>query len=686
MKSTHSHLIREQNEMTESPIIPRSLSQQFLQTEQQGQSYTTVTRQQMAGSATVMNTGSTPTYAFPVPPLSARPSQESIGFFPACVMGNITQTGVPMGMRNKIPEPPSVPMTYSPATTIATTMATTTPISPSPSLFPLPPAPPGIVASPATISPVSPFSHHRRDSEHTIITATPAPRPVSSVYSQSTFAGANSSPRTPTLPSWDATLPGLKAPSSSYINHARSSTTIGIPLQQQTTNQEFFIEPLRINQPASQPTQPQPQETNQNIEVRIQVPRLRSPSLPGRRRTLSNAAHGDLSLFPSPREYNPIPLNNLPLTQPSPPLIHQPPKPVFAPMSYEGGDWPLPSQPFNTGPASRGSNASSSTLIPRTLERPYYNTNSNPNTPTPTKVGFITSTNGHKSSLATEGTEEPSSPTSPRTSLADSRTPIYGPGERSRFGEDFEHERTVEEGRYAGARGDYGNVEIKRPVTGGGRKRLRWIIILAVVVFLLVVVGVAVGVVFGMKGKWCDPYHVGRCSLPPGAYPDHIRGGHRIPLLNAYENYTINWRTNDPDVPTLVEWQGVGWVKNFTGTGFIFNASEILNSLPNATSRHEAWLAASRPTFFLFGKPPDPKARVTIKYGSDWFRVGNIDNIGEYMHAQREIEYNVWKKGVGLGVGLGVPALLVVTALVTWKLCKKSMKRAEKTEMEASAQ
>ncbi|KAI1263814.1 hypothetical protein F5Y18DRAFT_392806 [Xylariaceae sp. FL1019] len=504
MKSSHYNLSREESEMTESPIIPRSMSQQYLQPEQLGELYTVMTRQQIDGSAGVMGAGSIPTYAFPVPPSPAKPSQESTAFFPACVMGNITQAGVPKGLRNKIPEPPIVPMTYSPATTIATSMATTTPVSPSPSLFPLPPAPPGIVTSPATVSPVSPFSHHRRDSEQTIRTTTPAPRPVSSIYSQSTFAGSTNSPRTPTLPSWDATLPGLTAPSSSYTNHARTSTTIGIPLQQQQPSQEFSIEPLRINPQASQQQPPQPRDSNQNIEVRIQVPRLRSPSIPGRKRALSNAPNGDLSLFPSPREYNPIPLNTLPPSQPSPPLMHQPPKPVFARISYEGGDWPLPSQPFNTaisGPASRGSNTSSSTIVPRILERPYHSNKSNPNTPTPTKAGFVTNMNAHKSSLATERTEEPSSPTSPRTSLADSRTPIYGHGERSRFGEDFARELTVEEGRYGSAGGDYGNVELKRPVTGGGRKRLRWIILLAVVIFLLVIVGVIVGVVVGLKGS-----------------------------------------------------------------------------------------------------------------------------------------------------------------------------------------
>ncbi|KAK7956557.1 uncharacterized protein PG986_005779 [Apiospora aurea] len=54
----------------------------------------------------------------------------------------------------------------------------------------------------------------------------------------------------------------------------------------------------------------------------------------------------------------------------------------------------------------------------------------------------------------------------------------------------------------------------------------------------------------------------------------------------------------------------------------------------------------------------------------------------DFLDAQNRIghedEYNKWRLGVGIGVGLGSPILMAVTAMATWVAAKEmGMKRGE---------
>ncbi|KAI0487612.1 hypothetical protein F4859DRAFT_465676 [Xylaria cf. heliscus] len=358
----------------------------------------------------------------------------------------------------------------SPTSAAAMTMANLTPISPTPSLFPVPPSANGIVASPVTMT--SPVSLHASNSvvsrssvysQGTIGNPTAAaarPRPVSSIYSQNTLTTltvtAASSPRTPTLTDWSSTLPGLPS--------------LGMPLANSNPQPHapVHMEQVAEEQPVGE----------QLIQAQIQVPRLRSPSLPqdraNRKRTLSYT--GGVS---TPVRDSGVIMNR--------PMVSSPehlsyPEMSTVPMDYEGNDWPL-QKPSVVHDVPRKHYVSRSQGSDVSRSEPYAHHVANKES--------ISSSSGRPGHLEPEVA-------SPRVSMAESHTPIFGPGEqRSGWWSD---EEDVEQGR--GRISGYAVIGLKeKPTTEAQRRRVRKvkIIVGASILAILIIVGIAVGVALGVR-------------------------------------------------------------------------------------------------------------------------------------------------------------------------------------------
>lgn len=380
--------------------------------------------------------------------------------------------------------------------TVVPTTEAPTPISPSPSLFPIPPSANGIMVSPVSI--VSPLTLHASNSVLSrssvysqsttgTITASARPRPVSSVYSQKTLATIAAtgppSPRTPTMTNWTSTLPGL--PSS------------GIPQAEAHMSMNAFPQthiPVNMEQVAEE------QPTPQYIQPLIQVPRLRSPSVPqdrgSRRRTISDTASmNPLAPRRDMRSASAQHLVQSPEPSPPPPphagINTPPPPPPPQATEYHGPGWPL-QQP---------------SIAHTTPQKHHVSRSQLSNVPEPPYPSHI----ANKESISSSFTQSPPighplpDAASPRVSLADSRTPIYGPGEQQRSGW-WSDEEDPEQGRRARRRdvsiSVYAAMGLgEKAGTEAQRRRTRKIRIMAgaIVLAILIIVGVVLGVVFGTR-------------------------------------------------------------------------------------------------------------------------------------------------------------------------------------------
>ncbi|KAI8951832.1 hypothetical protein F4801DRAFT_589471 [Xylaria longipes] len=460
MNNTYFNISRDGSEMEESPIIPPTLVQSYPRPQQP--SHPT------AGSrgpdldkwkSRVPKTGSSPLVPKPLFTSEKCVVEIEPGAATREVSASISTTG-------------TVTVSSTPTSAAASTTATLRPISPSPSLFPVPPSTYGVVASPVTMT--SPVSLHPSNSvasrssvysQSTIgNTAVAArPRPVSSVYSQNTLTTmtvtAASSPRTPTLTNWSSTLPGLPSSGMPPVNAYPQPRA-----------------PVQMEQVAEE------QPAHQHTEAQIQVPRLRSPSLPqdraNRRRTLSHT--GGVNTYS--RDSGSI--SSRPLVS-SPEHISYPEIRTVLPVDYEGNDWPL-QKPSVVHDIPRKHHVSRSQGSNVTASEPYSY--------------HVANKESISSSSGRAAPHEPDD-SPPRASMAESHTPIFGPGEqRSGWWSD---EEDVEQARSRVSRvSRYAAIRMKeKPTTEAQRRRARNIKIIAGVSILviLIIVGVAVGVTLGRK-------------------------------------------------------------------------------------------------------------------------------------------------------------------------------------------
>lgn len=125
-----------------------------------------------------------------------------------------------------------------------------------------------------------------------------------------------------------------------------------------------------------------------------------------------------------------------------------------------------------------------------------------------------------------------------------------------------------------------------------------------------------------------------------------------------------------------------------TDSQIIFNPYVILNSFPLSSvpnlSVAEAEYHAKKDVGNVISiSQPDlkeedePDFPLNQPYDStDQFIVGSswterfLETENSVGHSD---EYNKWKLGVGIGAGLGIPILMVGTALVTWMILRKRM-------------
>ncbi|KAH8647298.1 hypothetical protein BX600DRAFT_503442 [Xylariales sp. PMI_506] len=184
------------------------------------------------------------------------------------------------------------------------------------------------------------------------------------------------------------------------------------------------------------------------------------------------------------------------------------------------------------------------------------------------------------------------------------------------------------------------------------------------------------------------------CSFPENTYPYFNRNSGTNPaMLLSNKNYTVTWGGADPEYPVQVEWWAAGddtmpatvrWTANTTADSYIFNPQSVFASFPTELSPNISAAEASRAAtglanVIIISQPDrsDSNSSSSFFYWSDTSQQFSIQNpiVSIYIQASSdravdEVEAR-WKKGVGIAVGLGVPLLLALTALVTWTQAKK---------------
>ncbi|KAI0201721.1 hypothetical protein F4808DRAFT_423584 [Astrocystis sublimbata] len=468
---------QEEVEMAESPIIPPTLIQSYSHTQPHQRSHSAAGSQGPdlgRWKSRVPKTGTSP--LVPQPLFTSE----------KCILEEepATNTG---GTPVLMPTLRTAIVASTPTSSYAPTTATSTPISPTPSLFPVPPSNVGITASP--VSMVSPLSLHpsssvvSRSSVYSQSTirrtlAAERPRPVSSVYSQNTVTTvtvtAPPSPRSPTLTNWSSTLPGLQNSGTTPTNvHPRTRG------------------PVYTEEVPEVPPVPQ--------HMQMQVPQIRSPGLPQdrihRKRAVSDA--GGLDAYSAVEDAN---SSNKLLAHGGPRSVSHPPMKSAAPTDYEGAEWPLqkpsvvhdiPRQNYVSRPQ-----ASDNNNISKSAPRSYHIANKESTSSSTSQMGPY---------------NKPDTTSSPRTSMAESHTPIFGPGEQRSEWWDDEDDAAANRGissRISGRISKYaaigmGMKEKRRPVTDAKRRRARniKIIVGGTVLVIVIVVAVAVAVTLSKRGS-----------------------------------------------------------------------------------------------------------------------------------------------------------------------------------------
>ncbi|KAI0805389.1 hypothetical protein GGR55DRAFT_654844 [Xylaria sp. FL0064] len=461
MNNAYYNINRETGEMTESPVIPLTLAQTFPRSQQTSSHSAAKSKgpELEKWKSRVPKTGSSP--LVPTPLFSS--AKCVVEAEPMTAISEVSSTNVPAA-------------SVSPTSTAVPTIADRTPISPSPSpsLFPLPPNAGGVVASPVSLHPsnsvVSRSSVYSQSTMGNAAVAAAIPRPASSVYSQNTLTTVTaapttaSSPRTPTMTNWAAILPGL--PNASALPaemHAHQQLHAPVPMEQVVEEQLA------------------PQQ--------IQVPRLRSPSLPqdrgNRRRTIPSMGGGvNITHGRDRASYS-----NRPLVQSPEPVSYPEMRnsSSTAAMDYDGSAWPLqrPSDIHNVPQKHYVVRSQGSVDISKSVSRAYHKANKESTSSSITQ----TVPHHHEADLVA----------SPRVSMADSHTPICGPGEQ-RSGWWTDEDEDVEQGRIR--RFSYAVIGMKEKVAAEVRSRrarkIR-IIVGASILAVLVIVGVAVGATLGVR-------------------------------------------------------------------------------------------------------------------------------------------------------------------------------------------
>ncbi|KAI0459611.1 hypothetical protein F5B21DRAFT_499291 [Xylaria acuta] len=191
--------------------------------------------------------------------------------------------------------------------------------------------------------------------------------------------------------------------------------------------------------------------------------------------------------------------------------------------------------------------------------------------------------------------------------------------------------------------------------------------------------------------KQCYQNYEEACRPPPGSYPwVPSENSAQLPALLGGTNYTIAWvfgPDGQVDVPVRIQWQmdSVVWETNTTASEYIFNPGKILTSFPTPQapnmSPEIAWFNASQYSgnILIISQPEAVELGNHVPVVlSQQFTVQS-DVIEDYLQTQIEIgrqtEYNKWKLGVSIGLGIGIPFLVCTTTLGVLAIVKMRSKK-----------
>lgn len=191
------------------------------------------------------------------------------------------------------------------------------------------------------------------------------------------------------------------------------------------------------------------------------------------------------------------------------------------------------------------------------------------------------------------------------------------------------------------------------------------------------------------------------CAFPANTYPESASSHWpNIAMIVDMEDYTITWTAADAKYPVLIEWSfsntsdlwgtnAVQWAVNTTEPSFVFSPDKIIKesfpgSLAPNTSRDEARRrATTRNNYFRISQPERPVEQSASSESewaetSQWFSLQTYQVL-EFMNTTAQLAEEArgasveaqWKKGVAIGVGVGVPVLLALTALIVWAVAKR---------------
>ncbi|KAK8123148.1 hypothetical protein PG984_011818 [Apiospora sp. TS-2023a] len=188
---------------------------------------------------------------------------------------------------------------------------------------------------------------------------------------------------------------------------------------------------------------------------------------------------------------------------------------------------------------------------------------------------------------------------------------------------------------------------------------------------------------------WCDmSSRMKGCYYPEGVYPvDGHSKGSIIALVMENVDHIISWKVHPQyrEVPVHVQWvlgNNVTWEVNTTDTQVKFNPRNILNELApglpdtgNATTAGASYdVFNSMLNSITIYQPQSAETDGERVDMSSQFIVASYWT-KRFLDAQNRIgheeEYNKWKLGVGIAVGLGVPILVAGTAWATLAVAKK---------------
>ncbi|KAI0398922.1 hypothetical protein F4802DRAFT_591597 [Xylaria palmicola] len=179
--------------------------------------------------------------------------------------------------------------------------------------------------------------------------------------------------------------------------------------------------------------------------------------------------------------------------------------------------------------------------------------------------------------------------------------------------------------------------------------------------------------------KQCDNQQQKGCREPTGSYPWlPPEQSAQLPALLGGTNYTISWVFGPGvqiDIPVRIQWQmySVVWETNTTASGYIFNPGRLLQSFPTPQApnltREMAWFNASQynGSMLIISQPEAVGMGENFPIALSQHFTVQPDIVGDYIKTQigisRQTEFNKWRLGVSIGLGIGIPFLAVATTL-----------------------